>query len=1074
MANKETAEQVFCGTETAAEEQAYTVEADETLSGDKKRKTGTVRREDRKNRKEMKKEPWYLLAAFFLPLVLMYLIYIGMEVYPFGKNSVLVLDLNGQYVYYFEYFREIIHGDASLLYSWTRSLGGEFLGIFAYYLCSPFTLIVALLPKTMMTEALELLILIKVGMCGASMAFYLKHSRKASSYTAVLFGMMYALCAYGVIQAMNTMWIDAMYLLPVVLYGLEKMMCGGGNPLRYCLPLTILFLTNYYIGFMTCIFLVLYFFYYFFSQDNLTCGKFVKAGLRFALYSVIAAAIASILLIPAYYGLTFGKTTFQNTDYSFMQRFDFLDFLTKFLPASYDTVRPEGLPIVYSGLLTLLFVPLFMIAPGIRTREKVWSGIMVVLLVMSMNASTVDIFWHGLSKPNWLNYRYSFMLCFFLIMLAAQAFERFEAAAVQRDESAPSGIGRIAYKALLCVAMVLFALILVIQKEDYEYIDDINCIWMSLAFLGGYLICLHPISCGRAKTVGKAFLMVICAGELFAAGLSDLVALDRDVVFSNRQPYADFMARFRPIVEEVLDSDDDFYRMEKTVHRKVNDNMALGIRGISHSTSDLNASVIQFLAEFGYASRSHWSKYLGGTPVADSLLGIKYIIAEEEVSDLYALYTSTEDLFAYENPYALGILNAVNASLLDYDPEDTTTPFRRMNAFVTEMLGADETIELFKPISIDDISYSNCDYGFTTGHKKYSPEDENRQASLTYTITAPTTDEIFVYFPSDWAREVDLSLNGEDYGTYFGNETRRIVSLGTYLAGEPLMLQLTLTEDDLYIGTGVDYFYYLDEALFAEIMPQLQAYAIRITDWDNTHIAGTIETDADHSLIYTSIPYDEGWKVTVDGKSAELVTVGGALLAVDASGFDAGTHTIVMRYMPDCYVYAFFLSMGGIVLLLLCLLIRYLWKRMKLRAETLAAESVAPDAKEYSDWTEEGDTACIPLSVLLDEIKDGQTPESDGQITDAARAEPTEDRPEEKETGMGIFADPKDDSSASRTASVPTPASDSETAPDPNGGHADVSSEKQTISPEDAAEILRDLFPEEDQGENDGETEGRQ
>ena len=75
--------------------------------------------------------PWYLFAAFFMPLVLMYLIYIGMEVFPFGKNSVLVLDLNGQYVYYFEYFREIIHGDASLLYSWTRSLGGEFLGIFA-------------------------------------------------------------------------------------------------------------------------------------------------------------------------------------------------------------------------------------------------------------------------------------------------------------------------------------------------------------------------------------------------------------------------------------------------------------------------------------------------------------------------------------------------------------------------------------------------------------------------------------------------------------------------------------------------------------------------------------------------------------------------------------------------------------------------------------------------------------------------------------------------------------------------------------------------------------------------------
>ena len=632
--------------------------------------------------------PWYLFAAFFVPLVLMYLIYIGMEVFPFGKNSVLVLDLNGQYVYYFEYFREIIHGDASLLYSWTRSLGGEFLGIFAYYLCSPFTLIVALLPKTMMTEALLLLILAKVGMCGMSMAYYLKKSRGVSSFTAVLFGTMYALCAYGVIQAMNTMWIDAMYLLPFVLFGCEKLI-QGKNPALYCITLAVLMLTNYYIGFMVCVFLVLYFFYFYFSQNDLKFSSFLRAGLRFALYSLLAAAIAAILLIPAYYGLTFGKTTFQNTNYDFMQRFDFLDFLTKFLPASYDTVRPEGLPVVYSGLLTVLFAPLFFIAPGISNREKVWSGLICVVLVMSMNASTVDIFWHGLSKPNWLNYRYSFILCFFLIMMAAQAYQRFEGilserfAAGKHGDDAPLPGSRIAYKSLLVVGLALFAMIIMIQKEDYEYIDDLNCIWVSLAFLGGYLIALHPISAGRAKDVGKAFLFAICAGELFVAGLSDLVALDRDVVFSNRQPYADFMARFRPAVEDILDEDDGLYRMEKTVHRKVNDNMALGIRGISHSTSDLNASVIKYLGELGYASRSHWSKYLGGTPVSDALIGIKYLIAEEAVSDLYEEVYAYEDLFVYRNPYTMGIVNTVSSDLFEYDPEEDTTPFRRLNDLVT-------------------------------------------------------------------------------------------------------------------------------------------------------------------------------------------------------------------------------------------------------------------------------------------------------------------------------------------------------------------------------------------------------
>ncbi|MBQ7982512.1 MAG: YfhO family protein [Clostridia bacterium] len=957
--------------------------------------------------------PWYLMAAFFVPLVLMYLIYIGMEVFPFGKNSVLVLDLNGQYVYYFEYFREIIHGDASLLYSWTRSLGGEFLGIFSYYLCSPFSLIVALLPKTMMTEALLLLILAKVGMCGVTMAYYLRTSRGVSRYTAVLFGTMYALCAYGVIQAMNTMWIDAMYLLPIVLLGCERLL-RGKNPLLYCVTLAILMLTNYYIGFMVCIFLVLYFFYYFFSQEELTVGRFVRAGLRFALYSLIAAAIAAILLIPAYYGLTFGKTTFQQTNYDFMQRFDFLDFLTKFLPASYDTVRPEGLPVVYSGLLTVLFAPLFFIAPGISNREKVWSGILVVLLVMSMNASTVDIFWHGMSKPNWLNYRYSFMLCFFLIMLAAQAYQRFEGMMEETfgsrtGKDAPAPANRIAYKSLLVVGLALFAMIVMIQKEDYEYIDDLNCIWVSLAFLGGYLITLHPISCGAAKTAGKAFLAAICAGELFVAGLSDLVALDQDVVFSNRQPYADFMARFRPAVEGILENDDDLYRMEKTVHRKVNDNMALGIRGISHSTSDLNAAVIRYLGELGYASRSHWSKYLGGTPVSDALIGIRYVIAEEEVSDLYEEVAVYDDLYTYKNPYALGVVNTVNDELFDYDPEEDTTPFRRLNDLVTMMLGEDETVMLFQPIDIDSTDYTNCDYGFTTGHKKYSPEIEGKTASLTYTVTIPTDDRVYIYFPSDWAREGDLTLNGEDFGTYFGNETRRIVTLGEFLPGEMITLQMTLTEEDLYIGTGVDYFYYLDEALYEEIMPRLTEYAMDVTAWDDTYIEGTVKTDADHTLIYTSIPYDEGWNVTVDGEEAEITTVCGALLAVDASALPEGEHTVVLSYMPDCYVYALFISVGGIVLLILCMGIRALSGSLRERKNAMLAESVTPD-------TDDDSTACIPLSELLAQ----DVPAADAPVQNAQDA-PDEDAPSD----------------------VPPDAEDTD-----------------EITPEDAEAVLRDLFGE--------------
>ena len=108
----------------------------------------------------------YLLICFAVPALLTLLMYICFQVYPIGEASVLVLDLNGQYVYFFEGLRDILYGDGNLLYSFSRSLGGEFIGIFAYYLSSPFSILVALFPKENITEALLLMFILKAGACG--------------------------------------------------------------------------------------------------------------------------------------------------------------------------------------------------------------------------------------------------------------------------------------------------------------------------------------------------------------------------------------------------------------------------------------------------------------------------------------------------------------------------------------------------------------------------------------------------------------------------------------------------------------------------------------------------------------------------------------------------------------------------------------------------------------------------------------------------------------------------------------------------------------------------------------------
>ena len=49
----------------------------------------------------------YLGFAFAVPVVLMFLLYVAMELHPFGNGSVLVLDLNAQYAFFYEALRVV-------------------------------------------------------------------------------------------------------------------------------------------------------------------------------------------------------------------------------------------------------------------------------------------------------------------------------------------------------------------------------------------------------------------------------------------------------------------------------------------------------------------------------------------------------------------------------------------------------------------------------------------------------------------------------------------------------------------------------------------------------------------------------------------------------------------------------------------------------------------------------------------------------------------------------------------------------------------------------------------------------
>lgn len=954
----------------------------------------------------------YLFWAFLLPAALMFVLYAALGTYPFGKSSVLVLDLNGQYVHFFEGLRDLVYGEGSFLYSFSRNMGGEFLGIYAYYLASPLSYIVCLFPKHAILEALYTMFVLKVGLCGLTFGYYLHRAAKVRGKAAtVMFSTMYALCGYCVIYQHNTMWIDCVILLPLVTLGLEELI-SRRKYLLFTVTLALSILSNFYIGYMICLYVFVYAIYYYFSRMPRDCNPLgerwhlPRAVARVLLFSVIAIAIAAVIILPTVYSLSFGKNDFQTPNFSPTQRFDFLDFLSKFFVGSYDTVRPEGLPIVYSGMLALILLPIYFLSSRRPRRERIGTALFAAFFILCFNFNPADRVWHGFALPNWLNYRYSFLFCFIILVAGRKAYDALR-------DNAP--------RTILSICGILGLVLLICQKLELKNMPDFSAIWLSLAFLVIYCIGLSLATRTKTRETTAMILCVVVSLEMFCAGLLNLVSLDEDVVISSYTSYHDVYDPIQPLIDEVKAEDTSFYRMEKNFHRNVNDPFALGYRGLSGSTSTLNKETILFLQRMGYSSHSHWSKYLGGTPLSDSLLGVRYLLVKSEDKTVDPLwgekYKTTEDgkYLIYRNPNALSLAYAVSGDIKNlyfsdpnpaeaYDEVDEEgnplvelidykeiySPFERMNAMVTKMLGEEKTIEVFKKVNRVEITTDNINLSFAGGHKKYSPVNAKADASLEYTGKTQASGILYVYFPSKYPREVSVSLNGSSYGTYFGNETNRILNLGNFEAGEDFRVKLTLKSNDLYLKSGEEYFYYLDTEVYEEVMNRLTQGNLQISSYTERHFEGTVNTTENTGTVFTTIAYDEGWHVTVDGQPVEIYKTLDALIAFDIPDNTPGEHTIVMDYLPDSFVKGCIISLCG----LLCLILVVIFDK-KLRALLVRifpadrGEDLTPEPD--FDAAEQGELPEPPNAPTVERVRPAVIP--DAEVFEPPAADPEVDDP---------------------------------------------------------------------------------
>ncbi len=921
------------------------------------------------DRKDKKFLPLFYAAAFFIPVILTLIAYAFFGVYPFGERSALALDLNAQYIYYFEALRDAFWGDGSVFYSWARNLSGGFMGIIGYYLASPLSLIMILLPRTMILESLLIMQLCKLGCAGLTFFYYARTSKGAVPAASLLFSIMYAMMGYAVIQLIDPMWLDGVILLPLIALGVEHLI-DDGRRLGYIIPLAVMFFANFYIGFMIAIFTAIYFFVYlFFCTDRKFKSPYDYAQVlgRMAVSTIVVLMCSAIMILPVYNALALGKFDFSGKpDYSFAYQFNLLELVPTLLPNQYYSVDMPGKPEIYCGVLTAVLLPLFFMNSRIKSNRKIGYGLVILILIFSMIVRPVDMMWHGGQTPNWLPYRYSFILAFVFVSMGVEIFSKLDGYALSWKPLCGvfAGLGLLLY--IFDAKSPEFAY----DQSRFRYVagmpyrttegtgDDIHKeLWLGTIAFGLLLAAFYLVmlwlytsskNTGKKRILAGVMTAVVCFEVCYNA-YDSFKKIDKEVYYSSGASYYNEIQGGIDTVNELEKYDGGMYRSEKTFSRCVNDNLAMGLKGVSHSSSVMNTRAINFLETMGYSMRSYVTAYDGNTSLADSLLGIKYVLDEPNKSEHnYMLnpnyqYRFTHDYInndnqpskmdVYENPDALSIGYMVSEDVFNLAFLGNDNPFNSQNMFLSTFTGNTQFTKTPEVITIDgnreyytripeSVTYNDCTESDYSGQRCFTANANAVDPIVNVHVTAQSEQEIYMYFSTFNEKAVNLWISTEKDANgnfinhqalgankYYEDEDYSMLRVGSFDTGTDIEIRMTIRKNpnsgvDAYTGDNEyvmvkDFFvYHFNYDLFKQDVDILKQNQWNITGHSDRYLYGTI-TAQENQIMFTSIPSEPGWTVRVDGKKVETKDILNAFIGIP---LEAGEHTVSMKYTPPGFV----------------------------------------------------------------------------------------------------------------------------------------------------------------------------
>ena len=851
--------------------------------------------------KTMTKKRYYTLSIL-IPAVMILAIFLLFTITPFGNRTWLTIDLGQQYVDFFSYYQDtLLHHPEQFFYSFSKSIGGEMVSLWAYYLLSPFNLLFLLIPHSAIAMGVSLLIFLKLVSCTVSFAVLLDVKFKQRNWTTLLFALSYGFMSYLSANQFNVMWLDALIGLPLIILGVDALLLKR-NPLYYVLPLSLTILSNYYTGYMICLFLGLYFPYaYLTANDSFSWKSFIKQFGHFIFYSVLSVGLIMIILLPTFYSLLGSKGTATTIAWSLKSEYNPLLMASKLFIGSFDFHEMQkGYPNIFVGSLVFFSFLCYFKEKKIARSQRLYALFITVIILISFNIEIFDKLWHAGQLPNWYSYRFSFLFSFWMVFLGYQWTLKKTAVGIHET---------FVYFFLVLAAGIGFILF----PQDYLQGWQIALgFGLSMGILYGLILI------GRGKRTHQKFLISFVVIELL---LNSIITLSRlgYVMNSEFTAYQSSLANWSTVL---CPSENEFYRSEKTMLRSKNDSLQVPTYGVSHFSSTFEKETEKFFDAIGVRQGTAYVNYSNGTLLTDALLGIKNTFIETtdatynerwERKDLedFSTIASFDEGHIVTNPNTLSIAYPMKA-ILKSMKVPTNHPITMQNQLANALSGTTSPKNIFTKVpyetTFENISDSPVVY------QRVQFEDNTQVGTITLTFTPETDDPIYLEMAGTMGEEdLEMTLNGEPYAFYPVQSKPVLLSVAKNQKGQPQTLRITV-KDDGFEFSKLN-LYSLNTSLLNERLEQTKAQELKLETFSATHFSGTMDVFED-STVLTTIPYSTGWKVWVDGQEVETYKILDSLLGFTIS---KGIHRIEYRYSTPFLLEGSLVSIASLLLLIFIL-----------------------------------------------------------------------------------------------------------------------------------------------------------